>query len=304
MSKIVLNSRTNKYEFTAPSGRVYSSQNEKYIQFQFNRVIGEATVSAVASVMEQKEAAPEFTITKRFEILKRNIKMICAGLQKSLIITGSGGLGKSYTVLKTLAECGYTDISEKIATAESGDTISRYKAFTVVKGFSTAKGLYRELYENKDNVIVFDDADVIQKDVVAADLLKGALDSSDKRIISWKADMKDEDLPRSFLFTGRIIFISNMAKEKFAQPLISRSNVIDLKMNEEQKIERMETIMMDDDFMPEAPMEFKKDAMALIKKISRQANEISMRSLIKVTNIRMMFSGEEFEETATYTLTN
>lgn len=301
---IKFDAKTGKYFFVAANGRTYSSASKKYVEFQFNRVMGGSVTTESASTPTVDSTAPYFSINKRFEILARNVKMVAAGLQKSLILVGSGGLGKSYTVNKVLAQCGYTDISELLATSEPGERVVRAKTFTVIKGYSTAKGLYRDLYENKDSILVFDDADAIQKDVVAVDLLKGALDSSDKRIISWKADMREDDLPRSFLFTGRVIFISNMNKEKFAQALISRATSIDLKMTEDEKIERMEAIMLQDDFMVGVPMSYKVDALNVIKKVKHQCKEISLRSLIKVTNIREMFEGEEFEETAIYTLTN
>ena len=37
----------------------------------------------------------------------------------------------------------------------------------MVKGYSTAKGLYRTLFENNGMVIIFDDCDSILKDDVA-----------------------------------------------------------------------------------------------------------------------------------------
>lgn len=297
---IIFDEKAQKFHFTTKEGKKYSSANRKYIEFQYNRVVGAEAVTSSETI----DDAPKFSLEKKFEILARNVKMVATGLQKSLVLVGSPGSGKSFIVNKVLKQCGFKDISEVLATAEDGAVVNRYKTYTVVKGYSTAKGLYRDLYENKDSIIVFDDADAIQKDIIAVDLLKGALDSNDKRIISWKADMRDEDLPRSFLFNGRIIFISNMTKQKFAQPLLSRATSIDLEMTQTEKIDRMETIMKEDDFLPEVPVSYKKDAISIIREVQRHCKEISLRTLIKVANIRMMFEGEEFRETAIYTLTN
>jgi hypothetical protein len=84
-----------------------------------------------------------------------------------------------------------------------------------VKGFTRATGIYQSLYEmSNGGVLVFDDCDTAFTDDVAINLLKAATDSSDKRIISWRAETKmqtsDGDyLPQSFEFKGSVIFITN-----------------------------------------------------------------------------------------------
>jgi hypothetical protein len=59
------------------------------------------------------------------------------------------------------------------------------KVFTQIKGFSTAKNMFRTLYENNGSTIIFDDCDSILKDAIAINILKAALDSYDKRVITW-----------------------------------------------------------------------------------------------------------------------
>jgi hypothetical protein len=147
---------------------------------------------------------------------------------------------------------------------------------------------------------VFDDCDSVLKDPVALNLLKSALDSYGKRIISWNADMKDEDLPRSFNFEGRVIFISNMDDGRIDQAIRSRSMMIDLSMNADQKIERMETIAQSPDFLPEYSAEIKADALALIREIKEEVKEISLRTLISVAKVRA--SNKEWKDLATYML--
>jgi hypothetical protein len=171
----------------------------------------------------------------------------------------------------------------------------------MVKGYSTAKGLYRTLFENNKSIIVFDDCDAVLRDPVALNLLKGALDSYGKRIISWNADMKDDDLPRSFDFTGRVIFISNMAQDKIDQAIRSRSMMIDLSMSLDQKIDRMEFIAKSEEFLPEYDTTIKSDALKLIRSIKDDCSEISLRTLIAVAKIRA--SNKEWKDLATYMLT-
>ena len=148
---------------------------------------------------------------------------------------------------------------------------------------------------------MFDDCDAVLKDPVALNLLKGALDSYGKRIISWNADMRDDDLPRSFNFEGRVIFISNMNQDRIDQAIRSRSMMIDLSMTAEQKIDRMEYIAESADFLPEFSLSDKKDALDLIRELANEAKEISLRTLISVTKIRS--ANKDWKEMATYLLT-
>ncbi|NDB94466.1 MAG: hypothetical protein EB165_07505 [Euryarchaeota archaeon] len=184
--------------------------------------------------------------------------------------------------------------------------MNRSNSFTSVKGYSTPKGLYRTLYENKDSVVVFDDCDSILKDPVALNLLKSALDSYGKRIISWNAETgfgKEDDLPRSFEFKGRVVFISNLSQDKIDQAIRSRSMMVDLSMTEDQKIERMEVISASDEFLPEFSAEYKKDALDLIRSLKNDAKEISLRTLISVTKIRAS-GNKNWKGMATYILCN
>jgi hypothetical protein len=203
-------------------------------------------------------------------------------------------------VTKTLEANGLKDISD-LADFQVGTVLNARKCFTFVKGYSTPKGLYRTLFENNKGTIVFDDCDAVLKDPVALNILKSALDSYGKRIISWNADMRDDDLPRSFNFEGRVIFISNMAQDKIDQAIRSRSMMIDLSMSLTQKIDRMEHIALSDEFLPEYDKECKVDALALIREIKDECKEISLRTLISVTKVRA--SNKDWKDLATYMLT-
>ena len=182
-----------------------------------------------------------------------------------------------------------------------GAVIKTNKAFRVIKGYSTPKGLYRTLYENRDGVIVFDDCDSVLKDPVSLNLLKGALDSYSRRIISWRADIKDEDLPTTFEFKGRIVFISNLASTQIDQAIITRSMAVDLSMTRKQKIERMHHLLNSGEFMPEFDKVTKNDAMSLIDKLQDKVKELSLRTLIQVTKIRKS-AGSNWSNLAEYTI--
>jgi hypothetical protein len=250
------------------------------------------------------EATPakesRFSINERFNFVSDMVTMLCNGAQPSVVITGPGGLGKSYTVSKTLEANGFKDISIMDEDFAVGAPVPKNK-FIVVKGHSTPKGLYRLLFENKDGVIVFDDCDSVLKDPVSLNLLKGALDSYSRRIISWRADIKDEDLPTTFEFKGRVVFISNLASSQIDQAIITRSMAVDLSMTTQQKVERMRHIMESGEFMPEANKQHKVDAINLVERLQDDVKELSLRTLIQVTKIRAN-AGNNWANLAEYTI--
>jgi hypothetical protein len=228
------------------------------------------------------------------------VTMVAKKTIASAIITGQGGLGKTHTVLKSLKAQNLIDTTD-LAQFEEGARINSEKSFRIVKGYSTAKGLYRTLFEGNGQVLVFDDCDSVLKDPVALNLLKGALDSYGDRWISWNADFKDDDLPKSFKFTGAIVFISNMDLDRVDQAVKTRAMCVDLSMTTEQKVERMEALVVDKEFLPEFDVQYKKDAIAFIREVMNDVSNLSLRSLIATTKIRA--EGGAWKNLAKYVLT-
>lgn len=302
---IKLNAKTNKYDCEL-NGKKFSSGDTKYIEHMYKKLTGDKKSfdQLVGKAPEAVEAAPsvsdKFTINTRFSFVEKVVKMVGTGVQASAVITGEGGLGKSFTVLKTLKAMGMVDINDIVP----GQAVNPKKVFTQIKGFSTAKNMFRTLYENNGSTIIFDDCDSILKDAIAINILKAALDSYDKRVITWGAEMRgDDDLPRSFEFTGKIVFISNLNQNKIDQAIRSRSMLIDLSMTQDQKLDRMEHLITCSDFMPEYSVAIKKDAIALIRQLKDTAREISLRTLITVSKIRAT-AGDDWAELAEYTMCN
>ncbi len=247
-----------------------------------------------------KAVESRFSINQRFEFVGDMVLMLAKGDQASVVVSGPGGLGKSHTVVAALEASGLTDVTV-LDEFEVGSVLDTAKSYRVIKGYSTPKGLYRTLYENKDGVVVFDDCDSVLKDPVSLNLLKAALDSYDRRIISWRADMRDEELPQSFEFKGRVVFISNLPSEALDQAIISRSMAVDLSMTAEQKIQRMQFLLDQPDFMPEYAKSFKQDALNLIDSLRDSVKELSLRTLIQVTKIRKS-AGAKWKDLAEYTI--
>lgn len=214
--------------------------------------------------------AETFDINQRFGFLNDLTTMVVNGITPSLIVTGEGGLGKTHSVSKTI---------------EANDLYdSEYVFF---KGYSTARGLYNTLYDNNGKLIVFDDCDSVLDDKVAVNILKSALDSYDKRTISWMSKVgKNDEYPQHFDFTGRIIFISNKSKEKIDEAILTRSLTVDLTMTPDDKVARMKSIL--GNILPEYDMDVKQDALGFLKSVKDEVS-LNMRMLIMVAKMRLMY---------------
>jgi hypothetical protein len=211
-----------------------------------------------------------FTINQRFEFLGNLTQMVINGVTPSLIVTGEGGLGKTHSITQSI---------------NSSDLISDDYVF--FKGYSTARGLYNALYDNNSRLIIFDDCDSVLEDKVALNILKSALDSYERRTITWMAKMnKNDEYPQQFDFTGRIIFISNKSKESMNDAILSRSLTVDLTMTPSDKIERMSAILSS--ILPEYTLEAKKEALDFLKTVKDEVS-LNMRMLIMVTKMRATY---------------
>ena len=279
---------TSEKFFAIVNGQRVESANKQYLKTKIAKLGGGMGQSQSAPAVDemQEPVAPRFDINERFDFTAQLVDLVADGTQASVLITGEGGLGKTYTVMKTLAAAGFQDKLNVMGDSEEGTVVSGLKLYRVVKGYSTPKGLYRMLYENQNSIVVFDDCDSVFKDPDAVNLLKGALDSSEDRWISWNSSKLEEDLPRSFKFTGGVIFISNLAMGRIDQAIRSRSMCVDLGMTTDEKLDRMAAIMNEDEFMADVSMEMKADALDLIREHKDRVKEISMRTLISIIKIR------------------
>lgn len=170
----------------------------------------------------------EAAIDERFEALETLADAVVGSNVRSLIVAGAPGVGKTFILDKKLTE------------AENTGKIQNY---VQIKGSISPIGLYVTLYENrkKGAVIVLDDIDSVFNDEESLNLLKGALDSSEKRRISWMKDssyLRDSDIPKTFEYEGQIVFITNVDIDAAADrggktgnhmaALLSRSVFLDL----------------------------------------------------------------------------
>lgn len=158
------------------------------------------------------------------------------------------------------------------------------------KGKATAAGMYQVLWENNGKLILFDDMDSIFKDDNAVNILKGALDSGDVREISWLSSrpLKNADgelIPQQFDFTGRVIFISNLAQRDVDPAIKTRSFVIEVALSPQDMVRYLQGILKF--IMPYERLSLKQKALDKIWSIA-QANpkvQVNARTLMKTVKI-------------------
>ena len=252
----------------------------------------EDTVAAETPVKEETDAEILERITERFEVLDLMTKASIAGDVRGLIVTGPPGVGKSFGVEKELEKAGFFDHI-------SGKKIR----YNIVKGASTALGLYSNLYKysDKGDITVFDDCDGVLQDEVCLNLLKGALDSGAKRRLAWNSSastyLEKEGIPENFLFHGTVIFITNIkfdnvrsAKIKdHLDALMSRCHYLDLTMDSmREKLIRIKQIA-DTGLLFEGKLSTKKDETEVLEFLNEnkeQFREMSLRMAIKLADLK------------------
>jgi hypothetical protein len=276
-SSVKFDRQSGKYVAMADGKVVTQTKSLRRAQ----RLLKAHLAGLVQMEQEEQDSGLQFSVADRFAFVEALSTMVATGKAPSAIITGEGGIGKTFTVTKTLRDLGLV-----CSTDPEAENTAPSKIFTMVKGYSTPMALYRTLYENSDRIVVFDDCDSIMKDPVAINLLKAALDSYSKRIVSWNSEQRGNDLPSSFQFHGGVVFISNHTLGTLDQAIRTRALCVDLSMTADQKLERMEQIVASGDFLAEAPDEHKADALAAIKENLALVRNLSLRTLVQVTKVR------------------
>jgi len=234
-------------------------------------------------------------LRERFQILDDMTKAVKQGNVRAMIVSGPPGVGKSYGVETVLQK------------ADLFNTLAEKKPkFEVVKGAMSAIGLYAKLYEFSDagNVVVFDDCDSILMEDLSLNILKGALDSSSRRFISWNTDsriLRSEGIPDRFEFKGAAIFITNIKFEHVRSKklrdhldaLESRCHYIDLQMDTtREKILRIKQIITDGmlDRYDFDNIEIVKDELVgFIEENKDKLRELSLRMVLKLADLRKSF---------------
>lgn len=232
----------------------------------------------------------------KFDILHDMTRATKMGHIRAMIVSGPPGVGKSFGVEAELAR------HDTFATVAQDE---RFKKYEVVKGAMSALGLYAKLHAYKDDksILVFDDCDSVLLDDLSLNILKAALDSSNKRMIHWNTDsrlLKDEGIPNSFEFKGGCIFITNIKFEHIKskklkddlEALESRCHFLDLSMDtDREKILRIRQVLRDTPMLEKFKFtsEQHEEIINYIDTNKKQLREVSLRMVLKIAALVASF---------------
>jgi len=336
-AQILWDAKREKYVLVANGKNLVASKSDGYLTYlvaqQKHSAILKAKVTEAELVTTKPNGgiqitdsqgtpvasvAPSYNINERFDFLEQLITMVMNGSAKSLVISGEGGVGKTYSVLQTLRKAGKVDYNTVMPTIEDLNVvpdddepvieekvyaqINQSKGdYVVIKGHSSDASLYRILFEHRDRTIIFDDCDSVLKGGSSLDLLKAALDSYDDRWVHWRTEKAgDTDLPSCFKFNGMIIFVTNLPLHRIDEAVRTRCFKVDLSMTKPQRIERMRAVL--EHVMPDAELEHKVDALDLLEQNMHLTNDINFRTLMNLIMIRRDPSVADWQKLAIYAL--
>ena len=244
-----------------------------------------------ATVLTESDAEIVERIRERFDMLKDMTKAVKKGSVRAMIVSGPPGVGKSH---------GVEEVLDRYALME---TMGGTKKHEVIKGATSALGLYCKLYKmaDKGKVVVFDDCDSIFADELSLNILKAALDSKKNRTIHWNTDsfkLRNEGVPDSFKFEASAIFITNLKFDKVKgklrehlEALESRCHYMDLTIDSDKdKMLRIKQVTEDGMLdVYKLSDEVKEEILDFIDINKGQLRELSLRTVLKVADLAVAF---------------
>jgi len=261
---------------------------ESKIEIDLDRVADVA--KAVAKETDQQILT---RLQNRFEVFHNVTRAVKKGAVRALIVAGPAGIGKSHGVGTILAK---DDLFNTLA--------GRPPRYEIVKGTASSIGLYSKLWEFREhkNVIAFDDCDTVLEEEESLNTLKGALDSTDRRYISWNKDsrlLRREGIPDRFEFEGSAIFITNIKFDhvrskklrNHLKAIESRCHYIDLQMDtDREKLIWLRHVteagMLQKYSFEEAE---KKEILDFVEEHQTRMQELSCRMVLKVADLKVSF---------------
>ena len=242
-----------------------------------------AAVAANEETLADKVKFLDETLQDIYDIARK----VAAGAFNSLMISGRAGTGKTFSVEKALKDEGLIEDDDYIMVSGAVSTIMMFK----------------KMFQYRNKVLVFDDCDAVFRDENGRNILKAALDTKKVRRISYLKksglvfDPKDFEMdpegefnmiengmvPAYFDFAGRVIFISNLPKDK-ADPdgaIRSRSILMDVNPDDATLMERIKTLLPYLD-PKDMPLKDKEEIYEFMKK----ANDVSMRTFVKAAGLK------------------
>lgn len=247
---------------------------------------GTAEVPVISGISDADQ--DRMTYEEQLDSLKTAMKLLMSNATNAIFLAGRGGTGKTQTVEDVLADAGKTDGN----------------GYFKITGSASPAGIYRTLFQHKKEILLFDDSDSALADQDGRNLFKTASDTKKVRKISWQKggksyvdpdDYDEEDessdvLPRSFEFTGKIIFISNLSLNKLDPDgaLRTRGYVINIDPSNEEIYSYMRKICTKIRLEVDYPLSdnARREVVDLLETRKLPDKMANLRSLVRGLNTR------------------
>ena len=183
------------------------------------------------------------TVNQKLDHLAIMTRGVCEGDFHGFVVQGEKGLGKSHTVHRVLDEYDPTVPGNEDMPEEKRRSVRRFT------GKITPLQLFLALQEWNTSkcILLFDDCDSAWNEIDALNVLKAAMDTKDRRIVTW-ATTSRLVREQSFEFKGQVIVITNANMvSKHYKAFLDRVHKFPLKMTREEKVVKLKEIASSDD---------------------------------------------------------
>ncbi len=236
------------------------------------------------SISEKEMKNLTTIVNKKYEMLGNFITGVAKGKLPAVCAAGERGLGKSFTIMEIL------EAYKKEGSLE----------VSVNRGHISPLALYNKLYEyrDRDSVLWFDDCDSVFTERESLNILKAAMDTLPKRIVTWCSTSSLVEV-QEFEFKGRIVISTNVNLAKSAKQSVHIAafldrifwHRIDLTLEEKfVKITQIAKQIPGDAKATEEVLEWIKENLHRIGKL------LSLRTFVKV--IKLANFSKEWKELA------
>lgn len=219
-----------------------------------------------------------------FYKLKKYVTMITKKHTNNLIISGVGGIGKSYTTIKTI-----------------NANLPDPDCYVSLNGYMTPLKFYETLYNNRDKLIVLDDVSKLLTNDINVSTLKGAMwdmGTDNKRIVTYNSTSEKLLVPTTFEFTGQIIIILNKidkAKDVHTKALLSRAVHYNMNFTLTQIKEILTEISDTIDYKTITTQQKQTVTKYIMDNVDETTDDLNIRSLVKAFDIFLFALDEHID---------
>ena len=210
---------------------------------------------------------------KKYSTIKQFVGLLVDNYLNGLIITGEGGLGKSYSVLEAVKERGLAE-----------------NDYAYINSYSTPLALYNYIYGSKDKkLIIIDDAEGFLCEKKGVGILKALLWSvTGTRKVNYLTTSLDASVLEFELKANIVLLMNKLPEDIHFKALASRCVVYELKLNFAEIIEIMKQLSQNL-IISQETYDF------IVKNTDESTKGLSIRTAIQINKI--LGSNQENKET-------